>query len=90
MLTELAVGKIYVTAVAAVVAVKVALSSMMWTEQTYCLEIWRALSVLIYINHFLTCQFVSFILYCSIPIYLEGGSSRLLQNIGTHLPNYIT
>jgi len=59
MLIELAVGKIYV---AAVVAVKFGLSSVMWTEQTYCLEICRALSVLIYINHFLTCWFVSFIL----------------------------
>jgi hypothetical protein len=54
--------KIHVTAVTAVVAVKVGLSSMMWTEQTYCLEICRSLSVLIYINHFLTCQVVSIIL----------------------------
>jgi hypothetical protein len=30
---ELAVGKIYVAAVAAVVAMNVVLSSMMWTEQ---------------------------------------------------------
>jgi hypothetical protein len=60
MLIELAVGKIYVAAVAAVVAVKVGLSSMKWTEQTYCLEICRVLSVLI--NHFLTSWFVSFIL----------------------------
>jgi hypothetical protein len=35
MLIELAVGKVYVTAVAAVVAVKVGLSSMMWTEQAW-------------------------------------------------------
>jgi len=35
MLIELAVRKVYVTAVVAVVAMKVGLSSVMWTEQAW-------------------------------------------------------
>jgi hypothetical protein len=35
MLIDLAVGKVYVTAVAAIVAMKVGFSPLMWTEQAW-------------------------------------------------------